>query len=120
MKMQQKRIDVLTVLFCCACIGLIASYVTVWLPFARDRMAKRADFLIYFTAANLPSDQIYNIDAQRNIQIKTLGSPVPIKGDVLPFNHAPVLLPLMRVLIDESYENSYRRWTLVLWLVMVS
>lgn len=119
MKMQQKRIDVLTVLFCCVCIGLIASYVTVWLPFAHDRMAKRADFLIYFTAANLPADQIYNIDAQRNIQAKTLGAPVPIKGDVLPFNHAPVLLPLMQLLIDENYESSYRRWTLVLWLVMV-
>ena len=118
--MQQKRIDLLSVLFCCVCIGLIAAYITVWLPFAHDRMAKRADFLIYFTAANLPSDQIYNIDAQRNVQIKTLGSPVPIKGDVLPFNHAPVLLPLMRVLIDENYESSYRRWTLVLWLVMVS
>src|SRR5215216_3815522 len=101
-----KRISLPRVFVCCVSIGLLAAYLTVWLPFGTSPLAKRADFLIYYTAGKLPLSKLYNLDAQRDVQIQVLGSPVPIKGGVLPFNHAPLLVPLLHILVNDDYAAS--------------
>lgn len=115
-----KRISLPRVLVCCVSIGLLAAYVIVWSPFGASPMAKRADFLIYYTAGRVPLSKLYNLEAQRDVQIGVLGSPVPIKGGVLPFNHAPLFVPLLHLLVDDDYAASYFRWTVLMWPVILA
>lgn len=37
----------------------------------------------------------------------------------MPFNHTPILLPLMSLVSDENYEASYKRWSLLLIIVLL-
>jgi hypothetical protein len=104
-------------LICLVSVALLAAYLIVWPPFSRNPMAKRADFIIYYSAGRLPLNKLYNIDAQRELQTAVLGSPLPVEGGVLPFNHAPIFVPLLHLLMNDDYATSYLRWTTLLWLV---
>jgi hypothetical protein len=95
----------------------LALYLTVWLSFAGSSVAKRSDFMIYYAAGRLPLSDLYDIDAQRELETRVAGSPLPVKGEVLPFNHTPVFVPLLHLLVNDDYAASYLRWTAVLWLV---
>jgi hypothetical protein len=95
----------------------LALYVTVWLSFAGSSVAKRSDFMIYYAAGRLPLSDLYDIDAQRELETRVAGSPLPVKGGVLPFNHTPVFVPLLHLLVTDDYAASYLRWTALLWLV---
>jgi len=103
-------------LICSASAALLALYLIVWLTFARSDVAKRSDFIIYYSAGTVPLSKLYNIDAQREVQARVVGSPFPVKGGVLPFNHTPVFVPLLHLLVNDDYTASYFRWTALLWL----
>jgi len=72
--------------------------------------------MIYYTAGKLPFSKLYNIEAQRELQNTVTGAPFPVEGQVLPFNHTPVFVPLLHVLMTDDYASSYLRWTAILWL----
>jgi len=114
--MDVKRLSLLDVFICTVSAALLAFYFTVWLFFAGNPAAKRSDFMIYYAAGTLPLSKLYNIDAQREVQTSVMGSPFPIEGGVLPFNHTPVLVPLLHLVVDDDYAASYLRWTALLWL----
>jgi hypothetical protein len=101
-------------------VALLVLYFSVWLSFAGSPTARRSDFLIYYTAGRLPLNKLYNLDAQREVQTRLLGAPLPVAGELLPFNHTPVFVPLLHLLINDDYAASYRRWTVLLWLVALS
>ena len=44
---------------------------------------------------------------------------VHIEGGLLPFNHPPMLLPLLRPILDENVQASYYRWMAVNLVVLV-
>lgn len=111
-----KRPSPLSVLICAVCVALLAFYLALWLSFSGSTAAKRSDFVIYYTAGSLPLGKLYNIEAQREVETKVTGSPFPVKGEVLPFNHTPVFVPLLHVLVNDDYASSYLRWTALLWL----
>ena len=111
-----KRLSPLSILICAVSVALLAFYLALWLSFAGSTAAKRSDFVIYYTAGNLPLSKLYNIDAQRELQTNVTGSPFPVEGEVLPFNHTPVFVPLLHVLVNNDYVSSYLRWTALLWL----
>jgi hypothetical protein len=112
-----KRLSFLSIVICCISVALLALYLTVWLSFAGSSVAKRSDFMIYYAAGRLPLSDLYNIDAQRELETRAAGSPLPVKGGVLPFNHTPVFVPLLHLLVNDDYAASYLRWTALLWLV---
>ena len=112
-----KRLSFLSIVICCVSVALLALYLTVWLSFAGSSVAKRSDFMIYYAAGRLPLSDLYNIDAQRELETRVAGSPLPVKGGVLPFNHTPVFVPLLHLLVTDDYAASYLRWTALLWLV---
>jgi hypothetical protein len=112
-----KRLSFLSIVICCISVALLALYLTVWLSFAGSSVAKRSDFMIYYAAGRLPLSDLYNIDAQRELETRVAGSPLPVKGGVLPFNHTPIFVPLLHLLVNDDYAASYLRWTALLWLV---
>ena len=111
-----KWLSIRSLLICSASAALLALYLIVWLTFARSDVAKRSDFIIYYSAGTVPLSKLYNIDAQREVQARVVGSPFPVKGGVLPFNHTPVFVPLLHLLVNDDYTASYFRWTALLWL----
>jgi len=72
--------------------------------------------MIYYAAGRLPLRDLYNIEAQRELETRVAGSPLPVKGTVLPFNHTPIFVPLLHLLVNDDYAASYLRWTALLWL----
>jgi hypothetical protein len=112
-----KRLSFLSIVICCISVALLALYLTVWLSFAGSSVAKRSDFMIYYAAGRLPLSDLYDIDAQRELETRVAGSPLPVKGGVLPFNHTPIFVPLLHLLVNDDYAASYLRWTALLWLV---
>ncbi len=111
-----KRPSPLSILICAVSVALLAFYLALWLSFARSIPAKRSDFVIYYTAGSLPFSKLYNIEAQREVETKVTGSPFPVAGEVLPFNHTPVFVPLLHLLVNDNYASSYLRWTALLWV----
>jgi len=95
----------------------LALYLIVWLPFGGSSDAKRSDFMIYYSAGSVPVSKLYNIEAQRELQTRVVGSPFPVEGGVMPFNHTPIFVPLLHLLVNDDYAASYLRWTALLWLV---
>lgn len=111
-----KRLPIRSILICSVSVALLSLYVAVWLSFAGSPAAKRSDFMIYYAAAKVPRSELYNIDVEREMQTRVLGSPFPVVGGVMPFNHTPVLIPLLHLLVNDDYRSSYLRWTVLLWL----
>jgi len=60
---------------------------------------------------------MYDIDQQRNVQIGLLGKPYGVPAGVLLFNHPPFLVPIVSVLSNGNYVESYRRWAAVLFAI---
>jgi len=105
-------------LICLVSVALLALYLIVWASFARGSVAKQSDFIIYYSAGTVPLSKLYNVEAQRDIQNAVFGSPFPVKGGVMPFNHTPVFVPLLHLLVNNDYSASYLRWTSLLWLAV--
>jgi hypothetical protein len=115
-----KRLSPRGIFICSVSVALLVLYLIVWLSFAYSVAAKRSDFIIYYTAGRLPLAKLYNLDAQKELQSSVNGSPFPVEGQVLPFNHTPVFVPLLHLLINDDYAASYFRWTGLLWVVAIS
>ena len=112
-----KRLSLVSVLICSVSVALLALYLIVWVSFAGSPVVKQSDFMIYYAAGRVPLSKLYNIDAQKELQTGVVGSPFPVKGGVMPYNHTPVFVPLLHLLVNDDYAASYLRWTAVLWLV---
>lgn len=111
-----KELSLRSVIICAVSVAILTLYSIVWLPFAESSSAKRSDFMIYYSAGRLPLSKLYNIEAQRQLQTGVVGSPFPVEGGVMPFNHTPILVPLLHLLVNDDYAASYLRWTALLWL----
>ncbi len=110
-----KRLSPRSILICAVSVALLALYLTVRISFAGSTAAKRSDFMIYYAAGTLPLSKLYNIDSQREVEANA-GSPFAANGAVLPFNHTPIFVPLLHLLVNGNYAASYLRWTAFLWL----
>ncbi len=113
-----KHLSLRSTLICLVSVALLALYLVVWLTFARSSVAMRSDFIIYYSAGTVPLSKLYNVEAQREIQTGVFGSTFPVKGGVMPFNHTPVFVPLLHLLVDDDYAASYLRWTSLLWVAV--
>jgi hypothetical protein len=113
-----KRLSFRSAFICAVSVALLAFYFSVWLSSAGSSTTKRSDFMIYYSAGSLPFSKLYNIDAEREMQTRVLGSPFPVVGGVMPFNHTPVFVPVLHLLVNDDYASSYLRWTALLWLAV--
>lgn len=80
---------------------------------SRTLQPKESDFPAFYSAArSWSNDQNpYDIEEQCRIQ-------VPIRGvPCLPFAHPPILVPLISLISNESFDSSYYRWKLLLFII---
>jgi hypothetical protein len=91
-------------------VGLIIFYFTIW----RSVRSELTDFPPFYAAARLlqSGENPYNVENQCRVQGE-------VRSDLcMPFNHTPVLLPLIASITNQDYVASYKRWSLILLIVV--
>ena len=75
------------------------------------------DFIAFYTAGHVAQENgfahSYDIALQREIQEKEVGFQLGPR-QVLLYNHIPYLIPVLQLLVSQSYVNSFIRWVLLL------
>ncbi len=75
---------------------------------------KRTDFVIFYLSGKISNEvgpsQIYNADLQYQMRQELTGFDFNKEG-VLPFNHPPIMLPLMRLIVFPDITLSFLWWT---------
>jgi len=78
---------------------------------------KEADFKIFYTAGRLADTgaihQLYNIQAQLGVQEALLGHSLN-QNELLPFNHPPLLVPILQIISSPDYLASYLHWLVIM------
>jgi hypothetical protein len=76
-----------------------------------------ADFSVFYTAARIAASGqyslLYDIPTQVKIQESIWGMPL-LADEILPFNHPPLLVPVLQVICTDNYISSYLRWLALL------
>ncbi len=92
--------------------GLLWSRMVIYPDVSRP-----SDFSIFYTAGRIAAEghisQVYNLQSQLEVQEKLLGFSFPI-SKVLPFNHPPLLVPILQLISTQDYMASYWRWVLIM------
>ena len=82
-------------------------YISFWQAFRPRPGAEVTDFIAYYSFGR--AERIYDVEADRVVQER-------IRPGVMPMNHAPYFVPLLRLVCDEDYYASYYRWLLFVLL----
>ena len=91
-------------------VGLIIFYFMIW----RSVRSELTDFPPLYAAARLlqSGENPYSVENQCRVQNE-------VRSDLcMPFNHTPVLLPLIASITNQDYVASYKRWGLILFIVV--
>ena len=122
-----KRASSLSVVWIFLAAGLIlqlAWYGLLWSRMAtQPDVSRPTDFSIFYTAGRIAAsghyNLVFNIQAQVEVQEKLLGFPLPT-SDLLPFNHPPLLVPILQLISTQDYMASYWRWVFVMLCFVVA
>jgi hypothetical protein len=100
--------------------SLFVSYVGLWIRFINDPVERTgSDFIAFYTAGRLVQSEgfqsVYDIDLQQDVQEAEVGFPL-VPGQVLLYNHLPILLPLLQWIVSTDYIVSFYRWITLLIL----
>ena len=99
-------------------ISLFVSYAGLWNRLISDPIERTgADFIHIYSAGRIAKShgisQVYNLELQQDIEEEQVGFPLAA-GQILPFNHLPFLIPILRLVMSESYISSFYRWNLIM------
>jgi len=71
------------------------------------------DFIHFYTAGRIAQSYgypaVYDLKLQQKFEQDVVGFELA-EGQVLPYNHAPYLIPILKVLVSENYIMSFVRW----------
>lgn len=100
-------------------IILFLAYLFLWKIQINDpEIYYTADFVAFYTAGKIASEQspaiVYAQPEQLHIQ-EELREKKIISSDLLSYNHLPYLIPVLKLVINESYTSSFARWALLLF-----
>jgi hypothetical protein len=83
----------------------------------QPEVSRPTDFSIFYTAGRIAAEghigQVFNIQSQLEVQEKLLGYNFPL-SHLLPFNHPPLLVPILQLVSNQDYMGSYWRWVLIM------
>jgi hypothetical protein len=86
-------------------------------------VSRPSDFSIFYTAGRIAASghisQVFNIRSQLAVQEKLLGYTFPI-SQVLPFNHPPLLVPILQLISTQDYMASYWCWVLIMVCFLIA
>ena len=77
----------------------------------------RSDFMGFYNFGRIYQNRgiqyIYDIQEQQKIEEQVVGHPVT----VIFYTHLPFIAPLAKLIVDENYVDSFKRWAVVLLLL---
>lgn len=102
-------------------ISLPLAYTLQWLQMISNPIDRTGtDFIHFYSAGKISQtygfSSAYNFDLHQKIEENILGFPL-VKEQVFPYNHVPYLLPLLAIIVDNSYVSSFVRWVIILAIV---
>lgn len=93
--------------------------IALWLakiPNPSEKLIVSLDFLVYYSAGYIykfvSAVNVYNLELQQHIQ-GTMAD-ITFFSRFYPYNHPPILLPLLGWAVNGDYTESYYRWLIVL------
>lgn len=113
-----KNIDMWWVFQIAATCSLVLVYVFVWSKMiSTPSQRTSADFIHFYSAGKIAQQYgpslVYNIDLQRKAEEDVRGVALA-EWQVLPYNHMPYLIPLLKLLVNTDYVNSFMRWVVLM------
>lgn len=82
-----------------------------------------ADFIHFYSAGRIAQSQgathVYDLSLQQKVQEEQVGFPLA-PGQVLPYNHIPYLIPILKTIINPDYIVSFYRWDSIMILLYIS
>jgi hypothetical protein len=82
-----------------------------------------ADFIHFYSAGRIAQNQgathVYDLSLQQKVQEEQVGFPLA-PGQVLPYNHIPYLIPILKTIINPDYIVSFYRWDSIMILLYIS
>src|SRR5215216_176008 len=98
--------------------SLLIIYLVWWGRMIGDPVERSgADFIALYSAGRIAQAHgfasIYDIELQQKIEQEVVGFQLA-EGHVLLYNHMPYLVPLLTLVSNDNYVESFKRWVLVL------
>ena len=113
-----QKINLWRVFQIAATCSLAITYVFQWgkmISIPSERTG--ADFIAFYAVGRIAQDQgissVYKVNAQHDIEQIVVGFNLA-KGQVLLYNHMPYLIPLLKLLVNADYIDSFIRWVVLM------
>ncbi len=115
-RLNLRRIAIIT-----GILSLLISYTGIWIRLINNRAERTgADFIHFYSAGRIARNwgaaNVYDLSLQHDIEEEQVGFKLA-PGQVLPFNHIPFLIPVLKVVMTGDYVLSFYRWNLIMILV---
>jgi hypothetical protein len=102
-------------------VSLFVAYVGIWMRMINDPVERTgADFIHFYSAGRIAqshgSAHVYNLVLQHDVEEEQVGFPLA-ERQVLPYNHLPFLIPILKIAVNTDYVASFYRWVLIMLLI---
>lgn len=100
------------------CFSLFAYFLFSWTSMLADPNQRTgSDFMGFYNFGRIYQTRgiqyIYDIQEQQKIEEQVVGHPVT----VIFYTHLPFIAPLAKLIVNENYLDSFKRWAVVLLLL---
>jgi hypothetical protein len=111
-----KRVDFRRVFVIAGLASLAVVYAVLWVRMITSPAERTgSDFMAFYAAGRVAQNegaaQVYSLSLQQAVQEQVVGFDV-LPEQILPYYHPPFLVPLLEVLVNSDYVESYMRWTI--------
>src|SRR5215217_9772380 len=105
-------------------VSLLIIYFIWWGRMIGDPVERSgADFIALYSAGRVAQSRgfasIYNIEQQQKIEQEVVGFTLA-EGQVLLYNHMPYLVPLLALVVNNNYVQSFECWRIHLDIVYLT
>jgi hypothetical protein len=104
-------------------VSLIVSYAGIWIRMIGNPIERTgADFIHFYSAGRIAQSQgaakVYDLSLQQKAEEEQVGFPLA-PGQVLPYNHIPFLIPILKLIVSMDYIDSFYRWDMIMILLYI-
>lgn len=100
------------------CLSLFVYFIFSWTNVLADPDQRTgSDFMGFYNFGRIYQTRgiqyIYDIEEQQKIEEQVVGRPVT----VIFYTHLPFIAPLAKLIVNENYVDSFKRWAVILLLL---
>ncbi len=113
-----RKVDFQRVFQIAAVFSLVIIYIFQWGKMILSPSQRTGtDFIHFYAAGQIAQEygfsSVYDLDIQRETEQVVVGFSLA-KGQVLPYNHMPYLIPFLKLLVNADYVGSFIRWIIIM------